>query len=250
MIRKPIAILCLLGAAFFMAPLASGQVLHPGMWLPAAALVLVAVLALIPSFLIFLFTGPLRIAIRILAGFAGLGLLCMLALFIWMGFAANNEPPEDANVTVIVLGCRVVGDEPTGMLAARINAAYEYLSQNPGALCIAAGGLGSDATLTEAQVIYNGLVRLGISGSRIFLEERSHSTYENLLYSAEVIAANGLPGDVVIVSDSFHQLRASLFAKEIDLVPYAVNSSDSWMAAPGYWVREAMAVGKALVTGR
>jgi uncharacterized SAM-binding protein YcdF (DUF218 family) len=238
-----------MGAIFFMAPLAGGQVLHPGMWLPALALLLCAVLAVFPAPLILFFTGRLRVLARILAAFAGMGLLCMLAIFVWMGAAAGNAPPEDADVTVIVLGCRVDGDTPTAMLAARIDASYQFLAERPGVPCIVTGGLGSGANLTEARMIYNELVKKGIDGSRIFLEERSASTYQNFLYSVPIIEEHSLPRNVAIVSDPFHQLRASLFAKQNGLEPYAVSSASSWRTAPGYWVRESLAVVKALVLG-
>jgi uncharacterized SAM-binding protein YcdF (DUF218 family) len=249
-LRTAVILLCLLGVAYFLSPMAGGQVLHIGMWLPSAALLLPASAALFPAAVKALFIGRLRVLGRIAAGFAAAGLLAFAALFIWMGAAASNSPAEGLDVTVIVLGCRVDGDNPTGMLTARIETAYRYLAAHPDAFCIATGGLGSGANFTEAQVIRDMLIQMGIDGDRILMEERSHNTYENFLLSSAIIEAYSLPRDVVVVSDNFHQLRASLFAKQHGLTPYAYGAVSSWRVGPAYSIRESLAVVRALILGR
>ena len=104
-----------------------------------------------------------------------------------MVFSAGRKAPAEGAEYVIVLGAQVRGETPTLVLSARIRAAAEYLKAHPQAMAVASGGKGSGENISEAEAIRRGLVRLGISGDRILLEDTSTSTTENLRFSAEVI---------------------------------------------------------------
>jgi len=244
LIRIPLIVLCLLGAAFFMMPVLGGW-FHVGMWLPALALVLIAVILAFRG----VFTGILKLLVRITAILLAAGAVLSCVLFIMMGLAASKAPPDNTAATVIVLGCKVEGDTPSLMLQNRIDAAYQYLNDHPEAVCIASGGQGPDENLTEALAIYDVLVQKGIDGSRILLEEDSHSTHDNIQFSAALIEKHNLPTTVVVVSDNFHQYRAALFAKRNGLEPYAYGCASPWDFRAGYWFREAVAIVHAWVFG-
>ena len=149
-----------------------------------------------------------------------------------------DDPPPEKNVTVIVAGCRVNGDRPTLMLSKRIKAAYEYLTENPDAVCIASGGQGSDENISEAVCIKRELCRLGISEERIFCEDRSTSTRENLRYSAELLESMGLPRRAVIVTSEYHQYRAGMIAEKLGFEVYSRSAKTAWYLLPVCWVRE------------
>ena len=51
------------------------------------------------------------------------------------------------------------------------------------------------------------------------------------------------------VTDSFHELRASLIAKDCGLKAKSVPAKTPWYLAPSYWVREWMAVAGYLIFG-
>ncbi len=82
----------------------------------------------------------------------------------------------------------------------------------------------------------------GIHPDRIYLEDRSRSTEENLTFSAELIRKEGLPTRVAIASDNFHQLRAAVWARRGGLDPWSIGCVTWWPLSPGYWAREAAAV--------
>lgn len=179
-------------------------------------------------------------------------LLLLLLLFIvvsgFMLHAAAKEPPE--NATVIVLGAAIRGDQPSSMLAARLDAAAKYLEGNPDAVCIVSGGQGADEAYTEASVMKQYLLNKGIAGERIFTEERSTSTYENLLYSQEIIEENGLNREVVIATQEFHQFRAQSFARKVGLESAGACTCHTPAHLIGcYWVREFAGVCKMLLLG-
>ena len=86
------------------------------------------------------------------------------------------------------------------------------MSDNPDTILIASGGQGMFESISEAECIKNELVRLGTDESRIILEDRSTSTIENLRLSREII--NNDNCKVGIITNSFHEYRAGLIAKE------------------------------------
>ena len=148
----------------------------------------------------------------------------------------NKDIPKDT--PVIVLGCKVMGSVPGPMLQRRINAAYDYLVENPNAKCIVSGGQGADENISEAQAMYESLTEKGISPDRIFVEDKSTSTYENFKFSKQILDENGLGSSVVVVTTNYHQFRAGLIAKNCGLSTFAVSSKTGNFSLPTYVVRE------------
>lgn len=150
--------------------------------------------------------------------------------------AANNRPP--ANTTAVVLGCSVKGTSPSRVLQERLDAAYTYLQENPEAVCILSGGQGEGEDITEARCMWNYLTEKGISSERLFLEEKSTTTIENLEFTKEIIQREGLSEDIAIITSEFHTYRASLIAEDLELNSYSVPGRTFWVLLPIYYVRE------------
>lgn len=166
---------------------------------------------------------------------------------IYVGFltsliiTADKTEPEP-NATVIVLGCQVRGDHPSLMLLQRIHTAEEYLSSHPDAVCIVSGGKGSDEQISEAQCMFEYLTEMGISEDRIIMEDRSTNTVENIAYSKEFIEQRGLSENTAIVTDIFHEYRASQIVKNAGLSFGGVPADVSWYLLPTFYVRELIAI--------
>lgn len=247
-LRRILAVLCLLAAVFFLLPLGIG-ILHFGMVWPAALLLLCAAWLTWPDF----FRRLLRPKwLRALVGCVIA--VCMTAILVTLGkmaMAAADRPADGQDCTVVVLGCQVYPDgHPSLMLQNRIHAAYDYLTAHPEAVCIASGGQNDRETISEAACIRNTLVGMGIAPARIYTEARSTSTEENLTFAARIIEEEGLPAQVAIASDNFHQLRAAIWAERAGLTPYAAGCASPWFLAPGYWAREAAALLYMVCTGQ
>lgn len=155
-----------------------------------------------------------------------------------MVMAYKNYP--DKETTVVVLGCKVNGEHPSKMLRHRLEAAFDYLSENEDITCIVSGGKGPDERISEAECMYNYLIELGISSDRIIIEDKSTSTYENIKFSYEIIERMNLPRDITIVTDGFHEYRASIIAKKQGINSYAVYAKTTKIDLPYYWLREWM----------
>ena len=150
--------------------------------------------------------------------------------------AATNKPKQDA--TLLVLGCHVRGTKPSLMLSERLKAALKYMNEHEDSVAILSGGRGSDEDISESQCMYNYLTDNGIKPERLYMEDRSTSTIENLEFSYEIINKNGLNDTIAIVTNEFHICRASMIAKKLGLVTYAIPAHTHWWFYPTYLVRE------------
>ena len=232
--------LSLLGAVYFLMPLAIG-VCHIGMFWPAALLLLAAGRCFFPNF----FRRLPKWLKGILSAGVSVVLAVALAVFTVMGLAAANRPPDtaDAPQTVVLLGCQVYHGRPSMMLQGRIDAAYAYLAAHPEAVCVTTGGLDrTSETLTEGGCAAQALMAMGIAPERIYAEEKSFDTRENLLFAAEIIRENGLSDRVVIASDNFHQYRGQLFARQAGLTAQSAGCFSPWFLGAGYACREVVGI--------
>ena len=212
---------------YFLLPLVIG-VRHIGMFAPAAVFGIFAWILLRPQKVKALLTGRHRALWRTLLALFAAGLLCVDVILGLMVRQAVNRPESDAPCTVLVLGCEIRGLRPSKMLQARIDSAYAYLTANPRAVCVACGG----------------------DPGRIYLEEESENTRQNIAFAADIIEENGLPTEIAVASDNFHQLRSSIYAKKSGLSAYSLGCRSYWLLGPGYWARETIAVAAALTLGR
>ncbi len=151
---------------------------------------------------------------------------------------AMTDYPTDSNTTVVILGCKVRNGAPSLMLKRRLDSAYEYLSENPDVNVIVSGGQGADEIISEAECMREYLVSKGISSERIFMEDKSCSTEENMKFSHKIVEENGLPEKITIVTDGYHQLRSEIIARQQGMEAYNISAYTSPHLVPTYWVRE------------
>ena len=160
----------------------------------------------------------------------------VIAESICMVYAANKQPGED--VTLIVLGCKVDGERATLMLTERLEAAYEFLLDNDGAVCVLSGGKGNGENITEAECMYRYLLDKGIDASRLYKEEESTSTRENIAFSKRIIDEYGLPENIAIATSEFHVYRAGVIAEGLGYEYTSVPAKTAWWLFPTYYFRE------------
>lgn len=188
----------------------------------------------------------------------GIEIVIMLSCFCFIlveGFIIRQslkEPEQEADY-LIVLGAKVNGTKPSLILQYRIEKAAEYLKMHPDTLVIVSGGKGADEGISEAAAMKNGLIELGISQERIYMEEESTSTKENVDFSKKCMEANGQKPEkvhVVIVTTDFHVLRAVQIAKRAGYPSVEGLAAKSvWYLVPTNYVREFLAVVKDKLVG-
>lgn len=143
---------------------------------------------------------------------------------------------EDA---VIVLGKGLDGDKVPINLAKRLDKAIEYNKKNPSALIIVSGGNVKNENLTEAQAMYDYLLSKGIPQDIIIKEDKSKTTYENFVFSTEILKEKfGEDYSAAFVSNSFHIWRAERLAKSLGINVTHLGAGIEWHTIPANYLRE------------
>lgn len=155
-----------------------------------------------------------------------------------MIYCACQQPSE--NATAVVLGAQVKDNGPSVMLWGRINSAEKYLESNESTSAVLSGGQGADEPMSEARAMQTSLEDMGIDTDRLYLEDKSTNTTENIKFSMQVIEDNNLNSDIAVVTDGFHQLRVRIIAHQLGIKGNvgAINSDTSFLYLPIFTVRE------------
>lgn len=249
-IRIIIAVLLVFSAIHFMTPMLSA-IVNIGNITGVAVSVILFFMVVFRGTFAQMFSRMLthkggRIFLFTAGGIACIALIGAVVISCFM-VKAMNDKPKNSQTTVVVLGCQINGETPSRMLKRRLDAAYDYLSENSDVKVIVSGGQGSDEVTSEADVMRKYLLKRGIEDSRIFMEDKSTSTEENLRFSKEIIDKDGLCGEITIVTDGFHQLRADILAKKQGIEARNISASTEKWLLPTYWIREIYGVAYYLV---
>ena len=195
---------------------------------------------------------PFRIARRVLAVclVAGFGLFSVLEIQVIR--YSRTDWGRDVSA-VVVLGAGVNGTEPSLSLLVRLEAALDYLSDKPDIPVVVTGSKGPGEDISEAQCMADWLASHGIAERRILLEEQADNTEENIRFSKELLAGQGidLTGSIAVVSSDYHLYRASLYWASPGFVPVAAHMPGRYLPLTiNYYIREAFAAAKLLVFDR
>ncbi|RME26612.1 MAG: YdcF family protein [Deltaproteobacteria bacterium] len=168
-------------------------------------------------------------------------LLLVTPLLTWLALAAlldhlGTRPPDDGPAdAIIVAGCGVGPDgRATPALARRTRHAVELWRQGIAPRIVLTGGVGRHPP-SEARAAAEVATRLGVPPSALLLEERSTSTEENARFAAELLRAEGIAVQrVVVVTDSYHVVRARrVFARYLPGVDAAGSRPHPWVRLRG-----------------
>lgn len=160
-----------------------------------------------------------RIKRFLLLGIAAL-VLYLLGFVLAAYFVGEQDSAEPSDI-IIVLGSGLREDGRPGpalLRRSRHGAALWHEGFAPLILCT--GGQSEYYPRTEAAACREILLTAGLPDEAILLEERSRSTEENAIYSKQLLDELGL-SQVVLVSDSFHMLRARWLFQKQGIEPYA-----------------------------
>lgn len=131
--------------------------------------------------------------------------------------------PDDQNIAV-VLGAAVWSqNKPSPILAARVDKAIQLLDSNlVGRIQLT--GSNAPGELSEALVAYNYALSRGVDSSRIFMESKTVSTYEQIHFIRAKLMPEKSVKNVIVVSDNFHLVRIEECSIFNNIKIYAVAS--------------------------
>ena len=191
--------------------------------------------------------------VKVLAGMMLTGVLVFGALLGQVLSGAKDDVIGDPRA-MVVLGCQVKPWGPSVLLQDRLDKALEYWEEHPETVVVVSGAQGPDEPSTEARAMADYLMEKGVPEENIFLEEESHNTIQNLMYSKKVLEDRGydIREGVAVVSNGFHLTRVRMLAGR------AGYENVSTLAAPSshlpsrlkMYIREPIAMVKSFVLDR
>ena len=147
---------------------------------------------------------------------------------------------------LVVLGSGLIRGEVPPLLRSRLDKALAiYRSVPPDAIrpiLVPSGGQGADEPRPEGEAMAEYLVAQGADPADVHPETASTSTRENLLFSREVQESAGRTGDVLVVTNNYHVLRAALLARSIGSSAQVVGSPTATYYVPSAFLREYIAI--------
>ena len=159
--------------------------------------------------------------------------------YVLYGTFCNFFPVRKEPDAIIVLGSGLIGDKVPPLLAQRLTKAktiYEQFEGRP--KLIVSGGQGADELISEAEAMANYLMEQGVPQEDILIEDRSRTTFENLTFSKAILEDHRLGKSVLVVTNSFHALRAGVFMRRLKIPGRSVGSKTAFYYLPSAWIRE------------
>jgi uncharacterized SAM-binding protein YcdF (DUF218 family) len=148
---------------------------------------------------------------------------------------AGNWTDSDGDV-LIVLGA---DGEPDGLVGGYsywrcVYAVRAWREGHFTRIVVSGGPIEGSSSYSIASSMRDFLVSSGVPTEAIFLEDRSHSTRENALFTQQLIA--GWPGKKVLLTSDQHMFRALRVFRKVGLdvtprpAPDTIKGSRSWIA--------------------
>ncbi len=174
--------------------------------------------------------------------FAGVIGIMFFSLFLLIyGNTDNVTYHENA---IIVLGSGIRGEQLNESLVRRLDSAIDYYRKNSDAVIVLSGGQGPQETITESLAMERYMLSQGIPQDKILKEDCATSTYQNFVYSKQLL--DDYFDDtyhVAFVTSDYHIYRAANIAKTagFDHVTHCHGETPWYMSFSSY-LRECVAV--------
>jgi len=132
-------------------------------------------------------------------------------------YSFGNTRSEASADAAIVLGAAVWSTGVSPVFRERINHGIDLYRTGKVRKLIFTGGQGNPGEPTESSAARDYALQNGVPAQDILIEEKSHTTYENIRYAKQVADAHNIKR-VLIVSDPLHMKRAVLMAQDVGLI--------------------------------
>ena len=197
------------------------------------------------------FPKSTKVVKRVFTFFLIIGLLVVgitECLIIHASFGDKDETCQ----YMLVLGAKVRNDGPSVSLMDRIKATAAYMEAHPDVIAIVSGGKGPDEPITEAQCMFEQLVKLGVDPERIWLEDQATSTWENLHFAMNLIEekTGQRPEKIGLLSSEYHLFRAKIFARACGVEAVGIPARTSRISQMvNHFMREVAGVWHYIILG-
>ena len=139
-----------------------------------------------------------------------------LALYVVVTFAqvvlAGRQQLTSSAEAIVVLGAAQYDGRPSPQLEGRLLTAIDLWNDGSAKYFIVTGGRQEGDRLTEAETSRNVALDSGVPDSSILFEDEGTTTWESLQGVAQIVQQYEI-SSVILVTDPYHAMRASLIAK-------------------------------------
>ncbi|MGR8831408.1 YdcF family protein [Leuconostoc citreum] len=149
---------------------------------------------------------------------------------------------------IIVLGSGLInGKVVSNLLASRILIAKKFKEQqllktNKNLFLIMTGGKGSDEEVSEADAMKDYALSLGVAKEDILTETFAENTYQNMLYSKELLIQHKIDVNKgLFATNDYHVFRAGIYARKVGLQIDGLGSKTRKYFLPNALIREYIA---------
>ncbi len=169
--------------------------------------------------------------------------LSFLIFMIYVLFLQIVPKKRDFDYVIIHGAGLLDGNRVSKLLSDRIDKAIDVYHKDPTPpVMIPSGGQGADETVSEARAMADYLLSKGIPEEKIILEDKSTTTYENLLNSQAIIEERGNGKYIALVTSNYHVYRALRHCRKIGLKCTGIGSRVAFYYWPSALIREYVAV--------
>lgn len=167
--------------------------------------------------------------------------------YLFCSFLYQVIPVRKTVNYIIILGAGVRSEEVTPLLRSRLDKAIEYQNKQTEKITfVVSGGQGDDEPVSEAFAMRKYLLSRGIPNEQIIFEDKSTTTFENMLFSNEKIKEhwnNENEEPVILFSTSnYHVLRGAMYARKANIKAEGIGAPVALYFLPAALIREFIAL--------
>lgn len=137
---------------------------------------------------------------------------------------------------IFVFGAGLFGKRLSLSLKTRLDQAVKLAELYKQSDIVVSGGQGPNELISEALAMQQYLIDKGIEAKRIYMEDQSTSTYENLSFSQKIYLFKNKK--VALVSNQFHLYRAEKISHRLGIDGYGCAATLHSIACPVFYTRE------------
>ncbi|MCZ2493469.1 YdcF family protein [Dellaglioa carnosa] len=179
-----------------------------------------------------------------------LGIYFMLAFlnFLSASILYNLRRPTYDQNYIIVLGAGLLnGHKVSRLLSNRIQRAIKFADKQVSLggkqpILVFSGGQGHDEATSEALAMQKWAIENGYPEASTLLEDKSTTTFENMLFSKKIIDLDNGGTNILFSSNNYHIFRAGLFARMVGVNAQGIGGKTAWYFLPNAFLREFIAI--------
>lgn len=169
---------------------------------------------------------------------------CILAGTAIMGWLAAHQVPHYDKDYIIILGCSI--DKRGGLLPllkGRVNRAIRFAWEQEIATgkplkYVPSGGQGANEIMSEGSAMELYLLTRGAESYEVFPEKKSVNTWENMLFSKQLIDELKPDAKIAFATTNYHMLRSGIIARKAGLDVEGIAGDTKWYFWPNGFIRE------------